>query len=111
MTLLLEQAGARLEVRDMTLLASGEADFDVATALAAQGREWLDAQAAGARVRFDLTGVNRASSAALSVMLEWLRCARRGQLEVAGVCLSAPLARLTAMAGLEPLLPRLETAE
>ena len=105
MKALLDQSGVHLEVESNVLAASGEADFDAAAVLAASGCEWLREQPAGSAVCFDLRGVNRASSAALSVMLEWLRCARDQCLEVESVSLSPPLARLTAMAGLDRLLP------
>lgn len=105
MKALLDQDDARLEVSDNVLAASGEADFDGAAALAASGCEWLRGQAEGSAVCFDLRGVDRPSSAALSVMLEWLRCARQQRLDVASVRLSPPLARLTVMAGLDRLLP------
>lgn len=96
---------ARLEESDNVLSASGEADFDVAATLASSGCEWLARQAQGSHVGFDLSQVNQASSAALSVMLEWLRCARDRQLVVDAVRLSRPLSRLTTMAGLDRLLP------
>lgn len=105
MTTLLEGA-ARLEVKDGILVASGEAGFDMAAALAEKGCEWLVQQPRDSHVGFDLSSVDQASSAALSVMLEWLRCARRRQLTVACVSLSPPLSRLTAMAGLDQLLPQ-----
>lgn len=97
---------ARLETSGNCLVASGEAGFDVAKTLASKGCEWLLEQAQGSRVRFDLSGVDQASSAVLSVMLEWLRCARQCHIEVEAVRLSTPLVRLTAMAGLDRLLPR-----
>ncbi|SHF50736.1 phospholipid transport system transporter-binding protein [Modicisalibacter ilicicola DSM 19980] len=103
MTLLLD-GEARLEVADNVLSASGEAGFDAATALATAGCDWLDQQAEGSRVAFDLSRVGQASSAVLSVMLEWLRCARRRSLVVESVRLSSPLSRVTAMAGLDRLL-------
>ncbi|WP_136067004.1 STAS domain-containing protein [Modicisalibacter radicis] len=105
MSVLLDRDGVRLVVRGRTLAASGEADFDVAASLAAAGREWLGAQESGGVVCFDLKGVNRASSAAISVMLEWLRCARECGLEVESVRLSEPLARVTSLAGIDRLLP------
>ncbi|MBZ9557182.1 MULTISPECIES: STAS domain-containing protein [unclassified Modicisalibacter] len=107
---LLDQPEARLEVDEesATLAASGDADFEVAAALAARGCEWLETRPSGSAVCFDLCGVSRVSSAAISVVLEWLRCARRQQLEVTTVRLSVPLARLTDMAGLDLLFPHLE---
>ncbi|MEC9483931.1 MAG: STAS domain-containing protein [Halomonas sp.] len=104
MTILLD-GPARLEANGDVLAASGEADFEVAAALASRGCEWLQTQARDARVHLDLSGVDRPSSAALSVMLEWLRCAQRQRLVVGSVRLSPSLYRLTAMAGLDRLLP------
>jgi len=104
-SVLLDRDGVRLIVQGQALVTSGEADFDVAANLAASGREWLGAQVSGSVVRFDLSGVDRASSAAISVMLEWLRCARAGGLEVESVRLSEPLARVSSLAGIDHLLP------
>nr|WP_298410088.1 STAS domain-containing protein [uncultured Halomonas sp.] len=103
MTLLLD-GDARLEVTDAVLTASGEADFDVASTLAANGREWLEQQGEGSSVSFDFTQVDQASSAVLSVLLEWLRCARRRALVVESIDLSPSLLRVTSMAGLDQLL-------
>ncbi|WP_227367980.1 lipid asymmetry maintenance protein MlaB [Halomonas sp. M20] len=105
MTLLLD-GDARLEANDAVLTASGEADFDVASMLAATGREWLEQQAEGSSVAFDFKQVDQASSAVLSVILEWLRCAQRKALVVESIDLSSPLARVTEMAGLEKLLTK-----
>lgn len=111
MNVLLDRDGVRLVVQDQTLLVSGEADFDVAADLAAAGREWLSEQPSGGSVRFDLSGVDRASSAVISVMLEWLRCSRARGLEVESVKLSKPLVRVTSLAGIDQLLPcSMETA-
>lgn len=96
---------ARLEASGNVLSASGDAGFDVAATLASTGCAWLRQQAQGSHVCFDLSQVEPATSAALSVVLEWLRCARRQRLVVEGVSLSPALSRLTAMAGLDPLLP------
>ncbi|GGX81818.1 hypothetical protein GCM10007160_06460 [Litchfieldella qijiaojingensis] len=109
MSVLFDRQGTRLETtHDAGLAISGEVDFDVATALAVSGREWLSSQAPGTQVRFDLRGVGRVSSAALSVLLDWTRGARAAGLVVHEVSLSPPLARLTSVAGLDALLPLAE---
>ncbi|MFW6346278.1 MAG: STAS domain-containing protein [Halomonas sp.] len=105
MTLLLEHHGARLEVTAEGLRVSGRVGFEVATALAAAGREWLATQPDGTRVVFDLCGVAGVSSAALSVVLEWMRSARDSGLTLGKVRLSHALQRLTEVAGLDRLLP------
>lgn len=109
MSVLFEREDACLEVCDERILkVNGEADFDSAASLAAQGKVWLQSLPQAAEVEFDLTGVQRASSAVLSVLLEWLRTAQACKVRIVQVTLSQPLARLTAMAGLDPLLPTAE---
>jgi phospholipid transport system transporter-binding protein len=49
-------------------------------------------------------GVDKASSAALSVLLEWMRISRQYSLSIVSVELSAPLRRLANLAELETLL-------
>ncbi|MHB0774366.1 STAS domain-containing protein [Halomonas sp. WWR20] len=106
MSVLLDREDGRLEVcDDCRLTVSGEADFETAAPLAAAGNEWLRKQSASTHVTLDLTGVERASSAVLSVLLEWIRTAKTHGVTIASVSLSAPLARLAAIAELECLLP------
>ncbi|MDR5868388.1 STAS domain-containing protein [Halomonas koreensis] len=105
MNVLLENGSSRLAAEAEVLAVSGDVDFDGAAELAAAGRRWLLERAAGSRVSFDLSGVGRVSSAAISVLLEWTRQSRARGLEVERVRLSAPLARLTRVAGLDTLLP------
>ncbi|MCE8014620.1 STAS domain-containing protein [Halomonas sp. MCCC 1A17488] len=105
MSRLLERGGVRLETGPQGLAVSGDVDFEIAAPLAEAGRAWLADQAAGARVVLDLGGVEQVSSAALSVLLEWARQARAAGVEIDQVKLSAPLARLTRVAGLDALLP------
>ncbi|MFW3614302.1 STAS domain-containing protein [Billgrantia antri] len=105
MSRLLERAGVRLEAGPEGLAVSGDVDFGIAAPLAEAGSDWLAEQSAGARVVLDLEGVEQVSSAALSVLLEWARQARAADVEIRQVRLSAPLARLTRVAGLDELLP------
>ncbi|WP_148254647.1 STAS domain-containing protein [Aidingimonas lacisalsi] len=102
---LFEAQGASLMATDRCLTVSGDVDFDVAAALASAGSEWLAACASGAMVELDFAGVQRVSSAALSVMLEWMRHAIAADLHVQAVHLSPPLRRLTEVASLDALLP------
>lgn len=105
MSRLLERGGVQLESGPQGLAVSGNVDFEIAAPLAEAGGAWLTEQAAGARVVLDLGGVEQVSSAALSVLLEWTRQARMANVEILQVKLSAPLARLTRVAGLDELLP------
>ncbi|MFD2190210.1 STAS domain-containing protein [Pistricoccus aurantiacus] len=110
MTQLFEGEGARLEARENRLLASGDVDFSVAPPLAAAGHQWLEQRPAQSTVSIDMSGVDQVSSAALSVVLEWLRDAHRSGVKVQEVALSKPLKRLTELAGLDALLPGSEAA-
>ncbi|MGM0983874.1 MAG: STAS domain-containing protein [Pseudomonadota bacterium] len=105
MSVLLEQHGSCLQSDGCRLVVTGEVGFEAASAMSEAGRDWLADQPDGSEVVFDLSGVERVSSAALSVLLEWTRQARDAGVEVASVNLSAPLDRLTRLAGLETLLP------
>ncbi|MBF8223046.1 MULTISPECIES: STAS domain-containing protein [Halomonadaceae] len=105
MTLLLEAQGVRLSAEENRLRVAGDVDFEVAASLAAAGSDWLAGLAPGTRVVIDLSGVDRVSSAALSMLLQWLRDSRGAGAKVIGVELSAPLARLTRLADLDALLP------
>ncbi|MGM8850292.1 STAS domain-containing protein [Salinicola sp. V024] len=110
MSLLLERKDATLEVvDDHVLTIRGEADFDSAGPLAQAGRHWLADQPGQTEVSFDLTGVQVASSAVLSVLLVWVRSVNRHSLTLRRVSLSAPLQRLMDITELAPLLPAVET--
>ncbi|QOR39396.1 STAS domain-containing protein [Billgrantia diversa] len=105
MSRLLERGGVRLESGPQGLAVSGDVDFDIAALLAEAGSTWLIEQPSGSGVVLDLGGVEQVSSAALSVLLEWTRQARMADVEILHVRLSAPLVRLTQVAGLDELLP------
>ncbi|MEQ6918351.1 STAS domain-containing protein [Halomonas aquatica] len=105
MSVLLDQRHSSLNADDGRLAVTGEVGFEVASAMAEAGGDWLVAQPSGSDVVFDLIGVDRVSSAALSVLLEWTRRAREAGLRVERVCLSPALDSLTRVAGLDTLLP------
>lgn len=105
MNLLLEAGDSRLEAEGKRLSVTGGVDFEGAAELAGAGSQWLSKQAASSLVVLDLSGVDRVSSAAISVMLEWLRQAQRQHLIVQAVVLSPPLRRLAEIAGIDSLLP------
>ena len=105
MTPLLESGPLALKAGAHGLVVQGVVDFDTAAALARAGSAWMREQPGGSRVVLDLTGIEHISSAALSVLLEWLRQARSVNVVIQNVELSTPLARLTAVAGLDALLP------
>jgi phospholipid transport system transporter-binding protein len=104
-SLLLERGDVTLEASPEGLAVRGDVDFEIAAPLAEAGKGWLAEQPAGARITLDLSGVDRVSSAALSVLLEWTRQARSTAVTIDAVKLSPPLANLTRVAGLDELLP------
>ncbi len=103
MTELFSHQGVALEQRGNTLWVSGGVDATTAAALAAAGSQWLVSTSIR-ELRISFEGVDKASSAALSVLLEWLRISRQYSLDVVAVELSAPLRRLANLAELETLL-------
>lgn len=105
MSKLLACNGLELEARASSLVVSGVVGFEHAAELADAGSRWLAGRQAGETVSFNLRGVAGVSSAALTVLLEWARAARRAGLTLEQVQLSAALLRLTDLAGLERLLP------
>jgi phospholipid transport system transporter-binding protein len=105
MSLLLEAGDSRLGAEGTTLSVTGGVDFEGAAELANTGSQWLAQQPPGSTVVLDLGGVDRISSAAISVMLEWLRVAEAKRLTVQAVELSPPLLRLAEVAGIDSLLP------
>ncbi|MGQ4880342.1 STAS domain-containing protein [Billgrantia sp. LNSP4103-1] len=109
MSRLLERAGVLLEAAPEGLAVSGNVDFEIAASLAEAGTAWLAEQPVGSRVALDLSGVERVSSAAVSVLLEWTRQGRSAGVEIREVRLSRPLARLTRVVGLDDLLPLADT--
>lgn len=102
---LLERGGMQLAASPEGLAVSGDVDFEIAAALAEAGADWLATRPAGTRITLDLCGVERVSSAALSVLLEWTRRSRAADVTIREVRLSPPLERLTRVAGLDDLLP------
>jgi phospholipid transport system transporter-binding protein len=106
MTRLFDEHDVCLDAVEGKLAVSGDVDFEAAAPLAAAGAKWIADQPVSGALELDLRGVDRVSSAALSVMLEWLRSAQRAGIEVSEVRLSPALAKLTALAGLDALLPQ-----
>src|SRR5690625_7897058 len=60
----------------------GDLTIDTAGSLLEAGRRWLAEQPAGSVAELDLSGVHRCDSAALVLLVDWLRTARsRGRSE------------------------------
>lgn len=106
---LFEREGIKLDAGDALLSLSGQPDFDNAAELADAGRKWLGRRDDG--ISIDLCGVESASTATLSVLLEWQRHLAKHGGHVAHLTLSPALNRLAAVSGLENLLPGLDPAD
>ncbi|REC96540.1 STAS domain-containing protein [Kushneria indalinina] len=98
-----------LEARDAALYLKGAPGFDNAPELARAGINWLE-KYQGAQVSFNLCGVNRTSSATISVLLEWLRMTQKKTLEVDRITLSDSMRELIEMAELSDVFPAHETS-
>ncbi|SHL98628.1 STAS domain-containing protein [Vreelandella subglaciescola] len=102
MTTLFSRQGVSLAAQDNALEASGNLSENAAAALADAGERWLEHSGQPA-LTLDFRGVDRASSAAISVLLQWLRACRRRQLTIEQILLSAPLRRLASLTELDAL--------
>ena len=103
MTVLLSQSQVSLKAEQGTLYVAGDAGMATAAELAAVGNKWLKATELNA-VALDFSGVQKASSAVISVLFEWLRTCQAREITVSGVTLSAPLERLTSLSEIESLI-------
>nr|WP_284046906.1 STAS domain-containing protein [Halomonas llamarensis] len=93
----------RLDQQEDTLSVSGDVGTNAAAALAEAGGLWIaDTSLSALHINFD--GVEKASSAAISVLLQWLRMCQQHHIAILSVSLSAPLQRLAHLAELEALL-------
>lgn len=103
MSALFSEQGVVLEQQEQTLSLKGDVGTGVAAALAAEGGQWI-AETSHAALRINFDGVEKASSAAISVLLQWLRMCRQHDIDLLSVSLSAPLQRLANLAELDALL-------
>ena len=108
MTQLLSRDHLKLTADSRRLAVVGSVATEEAAELAAVGVAWLN-QHVPEGVELDLTGVDDASSAALSVLFEWLRACRRSQVGINRIALSAPLKRLASLAELDEVIQQRET--
>ena len=97
------RAPTRLQVRDNTLALSGEISFHTVNSILVAGRAALGALSA-AQVVLDLSAVTKSDSAGLALVVDWVRTAKQhgAQLRIVGV--SAQLADIARVSGLEDFL-------
>lgn len=80
---------------------SGELTFDTVPAVWQETRDWFTE---GGAVVIDLAGVNRADSAGLALLLEWLRGAERRDARVAFEHLPVQIQAMAHLTALESVL-------
>lgn len=105
MTTLFTHPSVLARVDDATLLVEGDVDVTLAADLAASGVKWLNATSLTS-ISLDFSRVNKASSVAISVLFEWLRCCQNRGIETHAIHLSPPLQRLASLAELDDLIAR-----
>ncbi|MFB9867557.1 STAS domain-containing protein [Vreelandella sulfidaeris] len=103
MTVLLSLPNVTLRVDNKTLEVIGDVDVTLAAELAACGVEWLQ-HTEHTSIIFDFSDVQKASSAAISVLFEWLRICQQRAISVDAIRVSAPLRRLASLAELDALI-------
>lgn len=106
---LLKNATVELTASELTLFISGMPGFDSANALADAGTRWLQ-QVDGHSISVDVTQVKAANSGVLCVLLEWLRAARKRNIEVTRVALPPRLEALVQLSDLDAVLMPGKTA-
>ncbi|TVP48816.1 MAG: STAS domain-containing protein [Halomonas sp.] len=103
MTVLFTRPSVTVQVDDATLSVAGDVDVTLAADLAASGVKWLQTAEITA-LSLDFSGVNKASSVAISVLFEWLRTCQKCAIKVEAIHLSVPLERLASLAELDDLI-------
>ena len=103
MSILFSRQGVQLEQRGDTLWVSGDIDATTAASVAAAGNQWL-ADTASRELNISFEEVGKASSAALSILLQWVRTCRQHEIALLSVVLSPPLGRLADLAELDELV-------
>lgn len=88
---------------------AGELRFGTVPVLLRQAQDLFGAGAGAIDV--DFSGVTRVDSAALALLLEWMRLARRQQREIVFRNLPQPMVAMARVSGLEDLLPRADRGQ
>lgn len=94
----------QISVEDGRFLISGHLSFDTVNGVLAESREKIFS-VANASLELDLGGVTRADSAGLVLLLEWMRMARRHNIQITFHHLPQQLRDIARAVELEPLLP------
>ena len=94
---------AGLQVHGDTLTLCGEISFATVNRLVATGREAIDALSFDSAV-LDFSAVSKTDSAGLALVVDWVRSARHRGVDLRIVGVSAQLADIARVSGLEDFL-------
>jgi len=97
------ESGAALSSSDGKLELSGELGFTTVREVLEPGRRAV-AALAGRRAVLDLTGVSKSDSAGLALVVDWLRAARVGQVQLELRGIPAQMADIARLSGLGELM-------
>jgi|TARA_R110000796_G_scaffold158242_1_gene274984 phospholipid transport system transporter-binding protein len=102
-TVLFSRPSVTVSVENTTLLVEGDVEVSLAADLAACGVKWLK-HTELTSLSLDFSRIEKASSAAISVLFEWLRICRQRGIHIQAILFSAPLRRLASLAELDALI-------
>ncbi|WGI26841.1 STAS domain-containing protein [Halomonas alkaliantarctica] len=103
MTALFSHPNVTVSAENATLIVAGDVEVTLAADLAASGVKWLK-HTELTSISLDFSRVEKASSAAISVLFEWLRICRQRGIQIQAILFSAPLRRLASLAELDALI-------
>lgn len=105
MTVLFEAGDACLDQQENTLHLIGDVDVVQAADIAQAGLAWLsNGKGKDLGIRLDLSQVRSPSTAALSILLQWVRRCHEGGIRVNALTLSLPLQQLASLAELDDVI-------
>jgi phospholipid transport system transporter-binding protein len=96
--------GARLQAQGSELRVSGELVLASVAQVLEPGRRAI-AAVTGAHAVLDLSAVTRADSAALALVVDWMRAARARDVALALRAVPPQLAAIAQLSGLQALIP------
>ncbi|MBU3071278.1 STAS domain-containing protein [Aestuariicella sp. G3-2] len=94
-----------LSFKGDTLLLEGVLDFTNVVSLYQKGNQWLQTEAPE-HCKIDFGGINRCNSAATTLLLSWLRTAKKSGKHVSIEKIPTEFRSLMTLGGLESLLPQ-----
>ena len=91
------------KITDNSFSVSGELNMQTVPAISTKSRQLFSGLAG--TLTIDLSGVSRADSAGLALMIDWLRVARRNQFRLQFMGLPEQLLQIARVSELQQILP------